>query len=303
LIIFSPAGVSTLTFSAEDFARALEAHDYTFQVGSQVRGTVIAWANDGATVDIGGKSAAFLPTREAAMRPVTSLEGVLELGQDYQFEVIRDQDADGQVLLSLRRRLLKQLWQELTEKAATGAVVDVKVTGHNKGGVTVDVEGLRGFVPRSHLHGSVESLEEWAGRTITVGFLEVNPAANKLVMSQRLAARSQVMDQLTPGQLVEGTVVSLKPFGAFVDFQGISGLLHIKQISKNYVESLNAVLRVGQAVKAVIVALDRDRNRISLSTKVLEKYPGEFLKEPDLLFTDAENRLGDVGQLLADSEA
>jgi small subunit ribosomal protein S1 len=88
-----------------------------------------------------------------------------------------------------------------------------------------------------------------------------------------------------------------------VDFQGISGLLHIKQISKNYVESLNTVLRVGQPVKAVIVALDRDRNRISLSTKVLEKYPGEFLKEPDLLFADAENRLGDVGQLLADSEA
>jgi small subunit ribosomal protein S1 len=292
-----------LTFSAEDFAKALEAHDYDFQVGSTVRGTVISFASDGATVDIGGKSAAFLPIREAAVRAVSSLEGVLEPGAEYSFQVIRDQDADGQLLLSIRKLQLKQLWDKLAEQAEESAVLDVKVTGYNKGGVTVDVEGLRGFVPRSHLGRTYENLEDAVGQRLSVGFLEVNPGANKLVMSARLAARSQVMSTLALGQLIEGTVASLKPFGAFIEFDGISGLLHIKQISKNYVESLPAVLKVGQPIKAVVVALDPERNRISLSTKVLEKYPGELLKESEAVFEDAENRLGDISRMLGDSEA
>lgn len=292
-----------MTFSAEDFAKALEAHDYDFQVGSTVRGTVIAIANDGATVDIGGKSAAFLPIREAAVRAVTSLEGILEMGGEYAFQVIRDQDADGQLLLSIRQLQLAQLWEKLGQMADQSAVLEVKVTGHNKGGVTVDVEGLRGFVPRSHLSTTYESLADCVGQRLTVGFLEVNPDTNKLVMSQRAAARSQVMGQLELGQLVEGTVASLKPFGAFIDFEGITGLLHIKQISKNYIESLATVLKVGQPIKAVVVALDSERNRISLSTRVLEKYPGEFLRDPEVVMADAENRIGDVSRVLAESEA
>jgi small subunit ribosomal protein S1 len=292
-----------LTFSAEDFAKALEAHDYDFQVGSTVRGTVIALANDGATIDIGGKSSAFLPIREAAVRAVSSFEGILEPGVEYSFQVIRDQDADGQVLLSIRKLQLQQLWRRLAEQSEAGEVMEVKVTGFNKGGVTVDVEGLRGFVPRSHIGRTYEDLSEAVGQRLTVGFLEVNPAANKLVMSARMAARSQMMSTLALGQLIDGTVASLKPFGAFVDFDGISGLLHIKQISKNYVESLPTVLQVGQSIKAVVVALDPERNRISLSTKVLEKYPGEVIKEPDAVFADAENRLGDVSRMLNDSEA
>ncbi|MGF1519376.1 MAG: S1 RNA-binding domain-containing protein [Nodosilinea sp.] len=292
-----------MTFSAEDFAKALEAHDYDFQVGSTVRGTVISFANDGATVDIGGKSSAFLPIREVAVRAVSSFEGILEPGVEYSFQVIRDQDADGQVLLSIRKLQLQRLWEKLAQQAEESAVLDVKVTGFNKGGVTVDVEGLRGFVPRSHIGRTYEDLSEAVGQRLTVTFLEVNPAANKLVMSARLAARSQVMSTLALGQLIDGTVASLKPFGAFVDFDGISGLLHIKQISKNYVESLPAVLSVGQSIRAVVVALDPERNRISLSTKVLEKYPGEVIKEPDAVFADAENRLADVSRMLNDSEA
>ncbi len=292
-----------MTFSAEDFAKALEAHDYDFQVGSTVRGTVIALANDGATIDIGGKSSAFMPIREAAVRAITSFDGVLEPGAEYSFQVIRDQDADGQVLLSIRKLQLKQLWDKLAQQAEESAVMEVKVTGYNKGGVTVDVEGLRGFVPRSHIGRTYEDLSEAVGQRLTVGFLEVNPAANKLVMSARIAARSQVMSTLALGQLIDGTVASLKPFGAFVEFDGVSGLLHIKQISKNYVDSLATVLKVGQPIKAVVVGLDPERNRISLSTKVLEKYPGEVLKESEAVFEDAENRLGDISRMLNDSEA
>ena len=290
-----------MTFSAEDFAKALEAHDYQAQVGGVVRGTVVNTDSDGASVDIGGKSTAFLPIREAALRQMHTLDGYLEVGQEREFLVIRDQDADGQVLLSIRRLEAKQLWEKLQSLEAASGSLEAKVTGTNKGGVIVDVEGLRGFVPRSHLSRQ-EDLEALVGSTLTLGFLEVNPTAKKLVMSERLAARSRAMEQLELGQLIEGSVVSLKPFGAFVEFNGVTGLLHIKQISKNYVESLPALLKVGQMVKAVVIALDEERNRISLSTKVLEKYPGEYLKEPDTVIADAPNRIQDVSRLLAESE-
>lgn len=292
-----------MTFSAEDFAKALEAHDYQFQVGSKVKGTIVSIDNDGASVDIGGKSSAFLPIQEAAVRNLTRLDHVLEIGQEVEFLVIRDQDAEGQVLLSIRRLEIQRLWRHLGHLADEKATLEVKITGHNKGGVTIDVEGLRGFVPRSHLSQSKADLADWLGHTITVSFLEVNPATNKLVMSQRLAAHSQVMGGLERGQLVSGTIVSLKPFGAFVEFDGVTGLLHIKQISQNYIESLSTLFKVGQAVKAVIVDIDDARNRISLSTKVLEKYPGEIAKDPETVFADAENRLEASGGVLADSES
>ena len=110
------------------------------------------------------------------------------------------------------------------------------------------------------------------------------------------------MSTLGVGQLVSGKVASLKPYGAFVKFEGVTGLLHINQISQNYVDSLSKLLREGQAIKAIIVSLDESRGRISLSTKVLEKYPGEVLKEFDVVMEDVDNRLQNVGKLLADSE-
>lgn len=291
-----------MTFSAEDFAKALEAHDYQAQLGSVVKGSVINYDSDGASIDIGGKSTAFLPIKEASVRPVRNLESILEVGQEREFQVIREQDADGQVLLSIRRLELKQLWEKLQAIEAESGVIEAKVTGTNKGGVIVDVEGLRGFVPRSHLSHK-DDLEALIGQTLVMGILEVNPATNKLVLSERIAARSRAMGRLELGQLIQGKVASLRPFGVFVEFDGVTGLLHIKQISKNYVESLPALFQGGQEIKAVVVALDEERNRISLSTRVLEKYPGEILKDWDAVMADAENRIQDVSRVLAESDA
>ena len=163
------------------------------------------------------------------------------------------------------------------------------------------MEGLRGFIPRSHLAQS-DDLDSLVDSTLSVGFLEVNQEANKLVLSQRIAARSQAMSTLEVGQLVQGKIASLKPYGAFVSFDGVTGLLHINQISQNYVDSLPNLLKAGQDIKAIIVSLDEQRGRISLSTKVLEKYPGEVLKEFDAVMEDVDNRLQNVGKMLANSE-
>lgn len=290
-----------MTFSTEDFAKALAAHDYDFQAGSVVKGTVIGHGSEGAYVEIGGKSDAFVPLKEAALGRIDSLEETLPLQSEWEFLIVRGQDADGRVMLSIRRLLVQQLWEKLTQQQADAALLDVPVTGTNKGGVIVDVEGLRGFVPRSHLSQS-DDLDALVGTTLTVGFLEVDSERNKLVLSEKIAARSRAMDHLEVGQLVTGTVVSLKPYGAFVQFDGVTGLLHINQISKNYVDSLPTVLRVDQSIKAVVVNLDLERNRIALSTKVLEKYPGEMLKEADTVLAEAEERMAQVGQMLAESD-
>lgn len=291
-----------MTFSTEDFARALEQHDYQFNTGSVVRGRVISCGSEGAYVDIGGKASAFMPANEAALKKVLDLSTLLPIDDEHDFLVIREQDADGQVLLSLKRLELQQLWGRLLEMQANEATLSVKVEGVNRGGVTVDVEGIRGFIPRSHLVNS-EDLDAMVGRTITVAFLEIDRDRNRVVVSEKIAARSAAMTGLEVGQLIEGTVVSLKPFGAFVDFNGATGLLHVKQISKAYVTSIGEVLTMGQPIKAVIVSLDEIRRRIGLSTKILEKYPGEILKGFDEVMADAENRLGDLSNLLADSDA
>lgn len=290
-----------LTFSTDDFAKALAEHDYTFQAGSVVRGTVISHGSEGVYVEIGGKSDAFVPLKEAALGKIDDLAAAFPLQEEREFLIIREQDADGRVLLSVRQLLVQALWEKLTQQQADNAVLTVKVTGTNKGGVIADVEGLRGFIPRSHLSHK-DDLETLVGQTLSVSFLEVDSERNKLVLSEKLANRAQAMASLEVGQLIEGTVASLKPYGVFVDFNGVTGLLHINQISKNYVDSLANTLTVGQPLKAVVVALDGERNRISLSTKLLEKYPGEMLKELEAVMGDAENRLKNIESVLAESD-
>ncbi len=277
------------SFSMDDFAKALEQHDYQFQKGQVVRGKVFQYESDGAYVDIGGKSSAFLPLTEAALKPISDLSEVLPLQEEQEFLIIRDQDAEGQVTLSRRQLEIKFIWERLAQMQESEQSVQVQVSGVNKGGVTVDVQGLRGFIPRSHLVER-DNLEALKGQTLSASFLEVDQNNKKLVLSNRLATRSASFSQLEPNQLVEGKVTGIKPFGVFVDLEGVSGLLHIKQVSQNYIESLPTLFQLGQLIKAVIIDLDEGKGRISLSTRVLENYPGEMLENMDEVMASAEAR-------------
>lgn len=276
-------------FSMDDFAKALEQHDYQFAKGQIVQGRVFSYESDGALIDIGGKSPAFLPINEASVRQVSDVSAVLPTEEERDFLIIREQDADGQVMLSLRQLEIKKVWDRVVDMQADNQSVQVRVTGTNKGGVTVDLQGLRGFIPRSHLVER-ENLDSLKGQTLTATFLETDRDRNKLVLSNRLAARAANFSQLAIGQLVEGKVASLKPFGAFVEFDGSTGLLHINQISKNYIQLLPSLLQIGQVIKAMIVDLDEGRGRISLSTKVFENFPGEMTENMAQVMEEAESR-------------
>ncbi len=280
---------SAPSFSMEDFANALEQYDYQCGKGQIVKGKVVQISSDGAYVDIGGKSPAFVPTKEAALETVDNLAKILPIGEDFEFLVIREQDAEGQVTLSRRQLALQAAWDTIAEIAETGKSVQVRVTGVNKGGVTGEIEGIRGFIPRSHLQQR-DNLESLVGQLLTATFLEVNPEQNKLVLSQRDAMRAVAMKEIQEGNLMGGSIVNIKPYGVFVDIDGVTGLLHIKEVSNTHIASLTTIFKIGQTIKVVIKNIDEYTNRMSLSTKILEEYPGELLEHFDRVMDNAEER-------------
>jgi len=290
------------SFSMEDFEKALQAETAQFEVGQTVRGRVHSYDGDGVTVDVRGKAAAFLPIAEVGMSPIeqlSDLEEQLPIGAELEFMIIREQNQEGQITISRRRLQAQQVWDQLAELQEQGRTASVRVTGQNKGGVTVDLQGLRGFIPRSHLTQR-EDLDALQGQTLTVSFIEVNPETNKLVLSERLATQAASFGLLQVGQLAEGTVASLRPFGVFVELTvGVTGLLHINQVSNTYVKALDQVFKVGKPIKAVILDVDEGRKRISLSTKVLEQFPGELLEQWDEVMNNAEARLAKVQKTIA----
>ncbi len=280
------------SFSMDDFAHALEQYDYKFDKGQIVQGKVFQHTSDGAYVDINGKSPGFVPLKESSIIPGTPLEESLPLQQAFDFLIISQPNAEGQLTLSRRQLAVKQAWQKVGEIAESGETVQILITGVNKGGVVGEVEGLRGFIPRSHL-SEQDNLDSLVGQTLTANFLQVEEENNKLVLSQRKLARAQAMSKIETGALLEGKVVKIQPYGAFISLSGVTGLLHIKQISNNPVASLSTLLTVGQTIKVYVAEVDEYQNRISLSTKVFESYPGEILEQFDLVMANAEERLSD----------
>jgi small subunit ribosomal protein S1 len=278
------------SFSMDDFAEALEKYDYEFAKGQIVKGVVVQYDNHGAYIDIGGKSPGFLPQSEAALGRVDNLANVLPLNEELEFMIVKGQDAEGQVTLSRRQMQIQAAWDTIAEIAESGKSAQIRVTGVNKGGIMGEVEGLRGFIPRSHLQQR-DNLESLVGQLLTATFLEVNPEQRKLVLSQRDAMKAAAMTKLTEGSLVTGTIVNLKPYGAFIDLGGITGLLHIKEVSGTHIESLNTIFKPGQQIKVLISQVDEYKNRLSLSTKVFEEYPGELMEKFDEVMATAAERL------------
>ena len=280
---------SSQAFSMADFENALQKYDYEFTRGQKIQGTVVQVASEGAYVDIGGKSPAFVPTNEAALGFVNNLEAILPVGETKEFLIIREQDADGQVTLSLRQLALDEAWADIKEMAETGKSTQLRVTGVNKGGITGEVSGLRAFIPRSHLQQR-DNLDSMVGQLLTATFLEVNQENRKLVLSQRDAMRAVAMNSIQEGALMPGKIVNIKPYGVFVDLDGATGLLHVKEISKARVESLDNMFEVGQQIKVVIKQIDEHQNRMSLSIKALESYAGENIEKLEAVMADAESR-------------
>ena len=223
-------------FSMDDFAKALDAEVVNFEKDQLVRGKIHSYDSDGVYVDINGKSLAFVPAEEVAADESADLSALLPIGDEQEFLIIREQNADGQVTLSKLQLQMKYAWNQVDDLQSNKESIQLKVTGVNKGGVTVNFQGIRGFVPRSQL--LERDHQSLVGTSIPGIIIEADKEKNKLVFSQRQAARTANFSQLERGQLVTGTIVGLKQFGAFVEFDGDTGLIYIKQISESRVEEI-----------------------------------------------------------------
>jgi small subunit ribosomal protein S1 len=280
--------VSAEIFSMDDFTKALDAEAVSFEKGDIIRGKIHSYDSDGVYVDISGKSLAFVPAAEVAADESADLSALLPIGDEQDFLIIREQNADGQVTLSKRELQVKYAWNQVGDIASNKETVQLRVTGVNKGGVTVSFQGIRGFIPRSQL---VErDHQSLVGTSISALIIEANQETNKLVFSQRQAARTANFSQLELGKLIVGTIVGIKPFGAFVEFDGNTGLIYIKQISEHRVDACEKIFAIGQEIKAMIIELDEGNGKISLSTRVLENHPGEMLENIAEVMASAEAR-------------
>lgn len=287
----SPESKANVPFSQDDFEKALADYDYHFQKGEIVRGKAVNYDNNFAYIDIGGKSPGLVPFAEATLGAIASFEEAIPLNEELEFLVIREQNSEGQVTLSRRQLQEQRVWETLETYQTDRKPVEMQVTGSNRGGVKGEIMGLRAFVPRSHLLAA-DNLDDLIGQTVTGLLIEVNTEDKRLVLSQREAAKADAMGQIIAGSLVQGKVVNLKPYGVFVELAaGVTGLLHIKQVSQKRVESLESIFEVGETLKVMIVDVDENQGRIALSTKELEHYPGQMLDNKAEVMAKAESRV------------
>ena len=281
--------VDEFDFDEDEFLAALEENQPIGSTGEIAKGKVIALESDGIYVDIGGKAPGFMPKNECGLGVITNLKERFPKGLEVEVLVTREQNADGMVTISCRALELRKSWDKVQNLAKEGKVIRVKVNGFNRGGVTCDFEGLRGFIPRSQLEEG-ENHQSLVSKTINAAFLEVNPERRKLVLSEKKAAIASRFSELKIGQLIEGEILTIKPYGFFVDLKGVSGLLHHSMVTNGSMRSLREVFQTGESIKALITDLDPSRGRIGLNTALLEGPPGELITDKSKVMEEAEDR-------------
>lgn len=274
-------------FSYEDFETAIADFDYSFEDGDICTGRVYQYESNGALVDIGAKASAYCPLPEMSMIRVEKPEHALTIGEDREFQIISREDANGQLKVSIRRIEFARAWERVSQLQAEDVTILAEVISVNRGGCLVTVEGLRAFLPGSHL--SVRTpREDMVGVELPLKFLEVDTEKNRLVVSHRRAVVEKQMTNLVAGEVVSGVVRGIKPYGAFIDIGGISGLLHVSQISHDHVSDIGAVVQDGSEIKCMIINQDKEKGRISLSTKTLEPEPGDMIRDSAMVYEKAD---------------
>jgi len=285
----SPEIEDEVGFTYASFDEAVAATDYSFNRNDVVKGTVVQYDKGGCIVDIGAKASAFLPLQEAALIQVQgeNIESLIEIDQERNFQIISEEDENGQLMVSVRRIQYREAWEKVVAKQDTDEAFEAECVSVNRGGAIFLVEGLRAFLPGSHLTGRLPD-EDLIGQVLPLKFLEVNEEDNKLVVSNRRAVVEAQMEDLSRGDVIDGIVKALKPYGAFVEVGGMSGLLHISQISMDRINDLERVLQPGQKIKCMIIDHDKVNGRIALSTKTLEPEPGDMIKDPERVYEMAD---------------
>ena len=265
----------------------------TLQRGDVVEGVVVSADRDGILVDVGTKSEGMVPTGEA--QSLLDHDEV-HVGEEILVYVVQPEDQDGRVVLSVNRARAERGWRTMQHLFEDGSIFEAEVIDHNKGGLIVNADGVRGFIPLSQvagvrLDGSTEDevrdkLASMVGQTIPVKVLEINRRRNRLILSERQAVqerrglrKEQLINELKEGEVRHGRVSSLCDFGAFVDLGGADGLVHLSELAWRQVSHPREVLQVGQEVDVYVLNVDREKKKIALSLRRLQPEPWTTIAE------------------------
>ena len=281
--------VDEFDFDESAFLEALNENEPIGATGETIKGKVIALESDGLYIDIGGKAPGFMPKKECGLGVITNFKEKFSIGLEMEVLVIKEQNADGMVTVSARALILRQSWEKVASSAKNGELIQVTINGFNRGGLTCDVDGLRGFIPRSQLENG-QDYQSLVSKNLKVAFLEVNPETRKLVLSEKKALLVSKFADLKLGQLIEGEVLAIKPYGFFVDLGGASGLLHQSSITNGSIRNLREIFVEGEVIKALITEIDLERGRIGLNTALLENTPGELIIDKEKVMIEASER-------------
>jgi small subunit ribosomal protein S1 len=261
--------------------------------GDVVDGVIVRIDQDEILVDIGLKSEGVLSTKELPTTGDWSFNE-LHLNDKVLVYVIQPETPDGHALLSLKRANAERQWRIAEEQYKNNELLKARVIDYNKGGLIVDVAGIRGFVPISQIlnlkreevasggenQETAAKLQGMKDKELQLKIIEINRARNRLILSERLAAqewrqrrREELLDELKPGEVRHGVVSNLANFGAFVDLGGADGLVHISQLAWSRVNHPSEVLKVGQEVEVQVLSVDKEKKKIALSIKRAEVDP------------------------------
>ena len=252
----------------------------SFDEGDVVNGRVVRIDKDEVLVDIGYKSEGVIPSNELSIRKSVEPSDEVEIGEEVDALVLTKEDAEGRLILSKKRARFEKAWRRIEAAAESGEPVEGGVIEVVKGGLILDL-GVRGFLPASLVDiRRVHNLDEFMGQTLECKVIELNRSRNNVVLSRRAVleeerkeVREQILDRLQPGQVVEGKISNIVDFGAFVDLDGIDGLIHISELSWSHVNHPSEVVAIGDDVRIKVLDIDRDRQRISLGLKQTQEDP------------------------------
>ena len=286
--------------SMKDYEKELEASFRKIREGDVISGTVIDVNEEEVTLDLKYYTQGIIKAADMSDDPAFSLLSDVRIGDVLEASVVKMDDGQGNILLSRKEANDLLAWDVLESYLEEKKPVTVKVTETVNEGVTAYLEGIRGFIPASHLSLSyVEDTSSYLGKKLTVRVITVDREKEKLVMSAREILKEQEKEahdhkvaMLVPGTVLEGVVESLQPYGAFVDLKdGLSGLVHISQISQRRIKKPSEVLKVGDRVKVKI--LNTNDGKISLSMKAVEEaQEAEDGAEFDASFLNSREQVG-----------
>jgi len=277
----------------------------TLSVGDVVKAKVTKVEEKQALVDVGYKYDGLIPISELSGLHVEKVSDVVSVGDEFDVKVTKINDDKEELVVSKKALVVEKAWEELARKMESGEIIEAPVKEVVKGGLVVDV-GLRGFVPASMVERHfVEDFSSYVGNTLTLKVVEMDKEKNKVILSHKAVLEQEaqqqkkgVLDNLQPGQVLDGTVQRLTDFGVFVDIGGVDGLVHVSELAWTRVEKPSDVVKEGDKVKVKILKVDKENERISLSMKETQPGPwdvaGQQFKKGDVV-TGTVKRLVSFG--------